>query len=156
MCTFEDYYKRGIPCRVDTPLTFLGLLSVYLNPFFLFLSLFFVYTIYVDPAIARDVILSDDARICLGCHAKRGIVKKFQNGEAVAAYVDIEKFKASVHNFLACSGCHADFSSDNHPTRRFRSRKQYQIKSSLVCRHCHTDEQIKGKPIHASLLRGGE
>lgn len=121
----------------------------------LLLSLFLAFAISIDLVNAREVVLSDEARFCLGCHAKRGIVKKFQNDEAVAAYVDIEKFKASVHNFLTCSSCHTDFSTDNHPTRRFRSKKQYQIKSSLVCRHCHTDEQIKGKPIHASLLRGG-
>lgn len=119
------------------------------------LSLFLALTISIDLVAARDVVLSDEVRICLGCHAKPGIVKKFQNGEAVTAYVDVEKFKISAHNFLSCSECHTDFSANNHPTRRFRSKKQYQIKSSLICRHCHTDEQIKGNSIHASLLRSG-
>src|SRR3972149_8552080 len=105
----------------------------------LLLSLFLAGMTSVDPASARDAVLSDEAKICLGCHAKQGIVKKFQNNESVAAYVDAERFKASVHNFLTCSNCHTEFSADNHPTRRFRSKKQYQIRSSLVCRHCHAE-----------------
>ncbi|HYA31200.1 MAG TPA: hypothetical protein VED67_00465, partial [Thermodesulfovibrionales bacterium] len=55
------------------------------------------------PVSAREVVLSDEARTCLGCHGKHGLVKAFQSGETVAAYVDAEKFKASVHNFLTCT-----------------------------------------------------
>lgn len=109
---------------------------------------------FVDLVSARDVVLSDEAGACLGCHGKQGLVKRFQSGESVNAFVDAEKFKASVHSFLACSGCHSEFSTDSHPSRRFRSKKQYQIRASLECRRCHTDEQIKGNPIHAGLLKG--
>ena len=118
-------------------------------------------TFPAESAIARETVvsrdlapLSDDARSCLGCHGKQGVVKTFESGESVSAYVDAKKFQASAHSFLTCPQCHTEFSTDNHPTRRFRSKKQYQITSSLACRHCHPDEQIKGKPIHASLLRG--
>ena len=125
-------------------------------------KLFFALTIlllcacpvFVDFVSARDAVLSDEAKACLVCHGKQGIAKQFQNGESVAAYVDAEKFKNSVHSFLTCSNCHGDFSADNHPDRRFRSKKQYQIKASRECRHCHTDAQIKKNPIHAGLLKG--
>lgn len=113
----------------------------------------FTGVISADIVSAREAVLSDEARSCLGCHGKRGIVKKFQNEESVTAYVDAEKFKASVHSFLTCSVCHSDFSAGNHPDRRFRSKKQYRIKASRECRHCHTVEQLKTKPIHAGLLR---
>ncbi|MCL5023218.1 MAG: cytochrome c3 family protein [Nitrospirae bacterium] len=106
-----------------------------------------------DGADAKDIVLSDEAGTCLGCHGKQGIVKTFENGELLSAYVSPEKFAASVHNFLPCSGCHSDFSSDNHPSRRFRSKKQYQIKTSRECRRCHGDQQLKENPIHAGLLR---
>ncbi len=105
---------------------------------------------------AREVILSDESRICLGCHGKRGIVKRFQNEESVAAYVDPEKFKASVHGFLTCSNCHDEFTGESHPDRRFRSKKQYRIQASRECRHCHTVEQLKMKPVHAGLFRAEE
>ncbi len=116
------------------------------------LSLFWVFIISIDSVSAADTALSEEAQKCLGCHAQLGIVKKFENNESVTAYVDAEKFKASVHNSLTCSDCHDEFSSDKHPARKFRSKKQYKIRSSLVCKHCHTDQQISAKPIHASLL----
>ncbi len=133
---------------------FLSPLSACLNLSLLFISLFLGSALFADPAGAREVVLSDEARGCFACHGKRGITKKFQNGESVAAYVDAEKFTASVHGFLTCSRCHGEFSADSHPTRRFRSKKQYQVRSALACRHCHTDEQLKGKPIHVGALRG--
>jgi predicted CXXCH cytochrome family protein len=54
---------------------------------------------------------------------------------------------------MACSACHVDFIEGNHPKRTFKSKEQYQIKSSLVCRRCHTDEQLKKHDVHAGLLR---
>ena len=109
---------------------------------------------YANPADAKEVVLSHEARACFGCHSKPGIIKTFQNGESVMAYVDAEQFKSCVHSFLTCSDCHTDFSSGKHASKRFRSRKQHQIISSRSCRRCHPDEKIAEKPIHASLLRG--
>jgi hypothetical protein len=118
----------------------------------LLIPFFIVLIIFVGYVYAEDIALSEEAQKCLGCHGKHGIVKRFENNESVPAYVDIEKFKASVHNFLTCSDCHTDFSMEKHPERRFRSKEQYKIKSSQVCKQCHTDKQIKDKSIHAKLL----
>lgn len=96
--------------------------------------------------------LPEEVQRCLECHARRGIVKKFQNNESVSAYIDAEKFKASVHNFMVCSDCHTDFSSEKHPERRFRSKEQYKIMSSFVCKRCHSEKEIKAKSVHAKLL----
>ncbi|HWR58695.1 MAG TPA: hypothetical protein VN328_07395, partial [Thermodesulfovibrionales bacterium] len=51
----------------------------------LLLSLLAVLAVCTDFAGAKEVVLSDEARACLGCHAKQGILKKFQNGETVNA-----------------------------------------------------------------------
>lgn len=102
---------------------------------------------------AEKADLSASSGACLECHAQPGIIKKFENGEAVEAYVDAEKFRVSVHHSLSCSTCHPDFSAENHPVRRFRSKGQFRIQSSLICRQCHTEEEIKKKPIHANLFR---
>ena len=115
--------------------------------------LLFALTLLAGRAGGEPAQLSDESRRCLDCHAKPGIIKRFQNNESLIAYVDADKFQASAHNSLACSSCHPDFSSEKHPTREFKSKAQYQIRSSLVCRQCHTDEQIKKRPVHRGLLR---
>lgn len=112
----------------------------------------FVGVFSIGPVSAKEVALSDEARTCLGCHGKHGLVKTFQSGESVAAYVDTAKFKDSVHNFLTCTNCHSGFSQNDHPNTRYRSKKQYQIQASRGCRHCHTVEQLRSKPIHANLF----
>jgi hypothetical protein len=96
--------------------------------------------------------LPDETQSCLECHSQRGLMVNFQQGGSTEAYVDVEKFRASAHASLGCAGCHAEFSRDNHPQRVFRSREQYTVKSSLLCRQCHSDEQLKSTPVHAALL----
>ena len=101
---------------------------------------------------AAEPGLPDESAACLECHGQHGLKVTFQNKETLDAYVDVKKFKASVHASLPCSSCHPDFSKEQHPQRSFRSKEQYSIKSARVCRQCHSDEQIKKSPIHASLL----
>ncbi len=108
--------------------------------------------IFIRQTMAEDIIFSDEGQRCLECHSKHGIVKKFENGESTEAFVDADKFKTSVHSSLNCSDCHTDFYADNHPQRRFRSKEQYKIKSSLVCRKCHTRGENKAKSLHDKLL----
>ncbi len=102
---------------------------------------------------AEQVFLSEEAQRCLECHAKQGIMVKFQDGDSLRGIVDANQLRNSVHKSLTCSNCHVDFSTGNHPPRLFKSKLQYQIKSSLVCRRCHTDEQIRKHPVHEGLLR---
>jgi len=89
---------------------------------------------------------------CLGCHGERGVMKTFQNNESVAAYVNPQRLRASAHGRLACDACHTDFSDDSHPKRTFRSKQQYRIRASVVCRRCHGREQLKKKPVHGAVL----
>ncbi len=85
-------------------------------------------TLLAGRAAGEPAPLSDESRTCLDCHAKPGIIKLFENNESLIAYVDTDKFQASVHNSLACSSCHPDFSSGKHPTREFKTKAQYQIR----------------------------
>jgi len=94
----------------------------------------------------------DETQSCLGCHAQKGPTVSFQNKESIQAYVNNDLFMASVHASLGCAGCHTDFSTENHPTRTFKSKEQYRLLSVTVCRQCHTDAALKEKPVHASLL----
>jgi predicted CXXCH cytochrome family protein len=119
------------------------------------LLLSFFITAVVSPHLAGagEQILSDEAKACLGCHGLSGIVKKFENGEMIAAYVDAESFSASVHSSLGCSGCHTEFSAKRHPSRRFRSKRQYQIQCSLVCRRCHSGKEMTKRHVGEALFQ---
>jgi predicted CXXCH cytochrome family protein len=122
----------------------------YILTIFIPCVLFLFFFTYVAISGGKE---TDEVQKCLECHGRRGIIKKFENNEYVEAYVDSQKFKASVHGSLKCSDCHKDFSIDSHPKRTFKSKQQYKIRTSLSCRRCHTDRQLKSKPVHESLLR---
>lgn len=102
-----------------------------------------------------DEELLEESRACLECHGQRGISITFQDGKTVEAFINPEKFRTSRHASLTCSSCHTDFSAQNHPERKFRSREQYAVKSSAVCHQCHTDDQLRKTPVHASLFAAG-
>jgi len=114
--------------------------------------LLFILTLSAGGAAADHALLSDEARRCLDCHARPGIIKYFQNNESLIAYVDPDKFLASAHNSLSCAGCHPDFTGGKHAVRVFKSKAQYRVRSSLICRQCHADEQFKQHAVHRGLL----
>jgi hypothetical protein len=114
--------------------------------------LMFALFLAPEPGRTAEPGLNEDATACLGCHGERGLAVKFQNGEILDAFIDGNKFKASVHQSLSCSACHAEFSAQNHPERAFRSREQYSSKASSVCHQCHAEDQLKKSPVHASLM----
>lgn len=96
--------------------------------------------------------VSDETKACLECHSQHGHRVTFQDGDSVEAYVDARVFMSSVHRSLSCSQCHTDFSGGKHPRRTFRNKEHYQTRSSLACRRCHRDDQIRTRSIHAALL----
>lgn len=119
-----------------------------------FLMMIPLYAALLVSAVsgADKAPLSDEAGACLSCHAQRGLTVTFQNSESIEAYVDIAKFKVSVHHALTCSQCHTDFSAAQHPRKNFRSKAQFQTKASLACRRCHDDRQLRQSSIHVALL----
>jgi predicted CXXCH cytochrome family protein len=101
---------------------------------------------------ASDRDISNKNRSCLGCHGKQDITISFQNKESVPGYIDETKLKTSAHALFACIDCHTEFAADEHPKRNFQSHEQYKIRASLTCRRCHTDEQIRSRPVHVDIL----
>ena len=49
----------------------------------LLLLQFIALAVFTDFAGAKEVALSDEALACLDCHAKEGILKKFQSSRPV-------------------------------------------------------------------------
>lgn len=114
---------------------------------------FIVLSVYADDARA---VLSDEAQMCLGCHENRRMTKILENKESLSVFVDISQLKESVHEDLTCSSCHIEFSIENHPQRKFRSKREYTVKASEICRMCHPERQIRAKPVHLSMLKQGK
>jgi hypothetical protein len=107
----------------------------------------------LSPVAAEEGNHPAEQQKCLECHGRKGIRITFRNGESLAAYLNPEAFRTSAHAHLPCSACHTDFSSGAHPERIFVSRKQYRIRATIVCRRCHSTDQLKSKPVHAGILR---
>lgn len=104
-------------------------------------------------AHAREVDLSAQARKCLRCHAKEGMKVNFpEDGGVVPARMAPDAFKASVHGMLDCTSCHAGYLPEIHP-KRFRSRERFRVVTASTCRNCHSNGQIQGNPIHATMLK---
>ncbi len=91
---------------------------------------------------------------CLDCHSKKGLTINLDDGSLMDISVDTEQLKLSVHSNLQCIDCHSDItlSDGKHPERRFRSRENFKIKTSLLCRRCHPPQDIKTKKIHEQLF----
>ncbi len=120
----------------------------------IFLMLFLPLSLTIASRTgAESTDLSNEEQSCLSCHAQHGLMLTFENKEFVEAYVNAEKFKTSVHHSFTCSQCHPDFTAEKHPHKIFRSKTVFQTRSALVCRRCHSDNQIKANSIHATLLK---
>ncbi len=94
-----------------------------------------------------------ETEACLACHAHKGAAIEFPQGGRIEAFVDEEKFKASVHGLLACTDCHDRLlTGKGHEQQRFRSEELFKLRYARICRRCHVDEEIGGSAVHARLL----
>ena len=108
----------------------------------------------MKPARGGRVIRSD-REYCMGCH-QRDIRMAFADGGSMSVQVNVAQHQASVHGKLGCSDCHFGFSSEEHPKRNFRTRKDFTVALSESCRRCHFDKYTKTlESIHFSALSRG-
>ncbi|MHB8880682.1 MAG: cytochrome c3 family protein [Thermodesulfovibrionales bacterium] len=123
-----------------------GLLFMCLLPL---MSLLIVVTFMSRVAYAADAMKTDDAAMCMGCHAAKGLEKTFQNREKLSVSIDAGHFRDSAHGFLTCTGCHSGISMDKHPSgQQYASKMDFALQVSKACKGCHRDEQVLAKPIH--------
>ena len=120
--------------------------------------LFFLFVAFIMvPMSGYAAKSTNDADLCLACHADKTLSKKLMNKEILSLYVNGSDFKQSVHAKVGCTGCHSDISMDNHPVvKKIKSKKDYSLSKSKQCTVCHTDEQMRKRlPIHSSLAAKG-
>ena len=92
---------------------------------------------------------------CLSCH-ERKLHMTFRSGEKLTFHVDEKVLNQSVHNNLSCTDCHYGFSSEEHPVRTFKSKRDYSLTMSESCRRCHFDKYTRTlESIHFNLLSQG-
>lgn len=100
-------------------------------------------------------MFSSEERYCLSCHAG-DVSIDFRDGDTASARVDMMALKGSAHRNLCCSDCHFGFSSEDHPRRNFRSRRDLTLALSETCRRCHFDKYTKTlESIHFAVLNQG-
>jgi predicted CXXCH cytochrome family protein len=100
-------------------------------------------------------VASKDSEYCLGCHTNN-MLMSFANGESRSVQIEADILRVSVHSKLYCSDCHFGFSPEEHPVRKFKSRRDFTISSSESCRRCHFDKYTKTlESIHYVILAQG-
>ncbi len=88
------------------------------------------------------------AEDCLMCHDDRGLTTK-RDGRTVSLYVEGKKFAASVHNSLACVGCHSDLQDKELPHAEKLAK--------VSCGECHADEQkLHSESRHGQVAARGD
>jgi predicted CXXCH cytochrome family protein len=94
---------------------------------------------------------------CLTCHGDPSLSIELPSGETRSLYVDLSKFKSSVHGSkLTCVDCHADMKEIPHPERTFRTARDLSTAYYEQCKRCHFAEYTKTlDSVHyAALARG--
>lgn len=148
---FEKYFeenaeKSTLGLVVMGPI--FGLLYIFLLPLIGILTLLLALPEY---AVAKKTPLSEDAAMCLSCHATKGMEMVFGNKEKMSVFVNAEEFGNSVHGSLGCTDCHQKISMSDHPGQTVLSRSAFALEAGKACRMCHSDEQLKAKPNHAFI-----
>jgi hypothetical protein len=106
------------------------------------------------PASAQGL----DAETCLGCHGDSSLTVSLPNGETRSLYVDLEKFRGSVHgNKLSCTDCHQDITAVPHESRPFGSLRAFTVAYYEQCKRCHFANYTKTlDSVHYQALARGD
>lgn len=105
--------------------------------------------------VAGGTIIRSETQHCMRCH-RYELSLTCRNGEKVPLKVEISHSETHAHEKLRCSDCHYGFSSEEHPRRNFRSRRDYTIAASESCRRCHFDKYTKTlDSVHYTMLSQG-
>ena len=105
--------------------------------------------------VAGGKIIKNETQYCMSCH-QHELSMVCRNGDRISLSVELSHSENNAHDKLRCSDCHFGFSSEEHPKRNFRSRRDYTVASSETCRRCHFDKYTKTlDSVHYTILSQG-
>ena len=83
---------------------------------------------------------NESAEMCLSCHGDRQMSVSLPSGETRSLFVDVQAFSRSVHGGkLGCTDCHTEMTEIPHPTKPFRTKREFTIAYYEACKRCHFD-----------------
>ncbi|MBI4823728.1 MAG: cytochrome c3 family protein [Nitrospirae bacterium] len=92
---------------------------------------------------------------CISCH-RFSLSMTFADGKSISIHIDEADIQKSVHSKLRCYDCHFGFSAEEHPERKFKTRRNITLLNSEGCRRCHFDKYTKTlESIHYDILSQG-
>ncbi len=93
-------------------------------------------------------IFAQEAEECLACHGDKDLTGT-RKGKTISVFVDVKKFKASVHGSLDCVACHADLAGKELP-------HDEDLKPA-VCSDCHDQvAKLQAKSLHGQAAARGD
>ncbi|MBM3181299.1 MAG: ammonia-forming cytochrome c nitrite reductase subunit c552 [Chloroflexi bacterium] len=95
---------------------------------------------------------------CLVCHNRPKFTTSLPNDEKLVLTIDEDKFNKSVHgeNQIACTDCHADFTSFPHDDLKANSLREIATTYYTTCQQCHAEQYNKVlDSVHQRALAGG-
>jgi nitrate/TMAO reductase-like tetraheme cytochrome c subunit len=99
-----------------------------------------------------------DNNDCLVCHNRPTFTTRLPNNEKLSLTIDEDKFNKSVHgeNQIACTDCHADFTSFPHDDLKASSTREIATTYYTICQQCHAEQYNKVlDSVHQRALAGG-
>jgi predicted CXXCH cytochrome family protein len=99
-----------------------------------------------------------EAEVCLTCHGDRTMAVTLPSGETRGLFVDRAAFDHSVHGGrLGCLDCHAGMDEVPHPSKPFRTRREFTIAYYEQCKRCHFANYSKTlDSVHYTALARGD
>ena len=83
--------------------------------------------------------LAQSVEECMECHSDKAMTKITEDSEEISLYVDLERFKQSVHGEMICTDCHSSLENIEHEEDLPR----------VNCADCHPDvQEILSKSVH--------
>lgn len=94
--------------------------------------------------------------VCIGCHSVAGLSTTLPSGERLSLTLDVQDFRASVHEALRCVDCHSNIRGYPHPEITARDYRDFQMERYSQCRTCHADQYKQALDSnHARVLAAG-
>ncbi len=96
--------------------------------------------------------------MCMACHGDAGMAVTLESGEVRSLHVDPQVFAGSVHgSHLSCLDCHPDMIEIPHPSKPFKTLREFTIAYYESCKKCHFANYSKTlDSVHYQALARGD